>query len=69
MRGVFIEHCKALKDNVDYCRSSRDPGDAIDTIAWGECDGMTGIWIRLACGRKMVTRFMNNKYNLYLFFI
>jgi len=23
----------------------------------------------LACGRKMVTRYMNNKYNLYLFFI
>ena len=33
MRGVFMEHCKALKDNVDYCRSSRDLGDAIDTIA------------------------------------
>ena len=26
MRGVFMEHSKALKNNVDYCRRSRDPG-------------------------------------------
>jgi len=25
MRAVFREHRKALEDNVDYCRRSRDP--------------------------------------------
>ena len=25
MRGVFMEHRKALEDNVDYCCRSRDP--------------------------------------------
>ena len=25
MRGVFMEHRKALKNNVEYCRRTRDP--------------------------------------------
>jgi hypothetical protein len=26
MHVVFMEHCKVLKNNVEYCRRSRDPG-------------------------------------------
>ena len=26
MHRVFTEHRKALEDNVEYCRRSRDPG-------------------------------------------
>ena len=29
MRGVLMEHRKALKNNVEYCRRSRDPVAAV----------------------------------------
>ena len=45
MRGVFMEHRKALKNKVDYCRRSTETRGR---CPW-ECDGMTGVGVRLVC--------------------
>ena len=34
MRVGYVEHCNALKDNVDYCRRSRDLGRRLTDGLW-----------------------------------